>query len=254
MRRTSPCVRGTGTCRDNTFVAHQILNVGVEDVQPALLLLDKTPVVARAHEEILVAEDAGPVLGNPLRVVLMRTEQSDEHTVCGSLRHGVGDLTQVHEVMATTHLRGVKSMLDDESKTAADEAIGTSLALGSDVAWYGLVRLQVKEGLVESEDLPLDGKIVGLDPGKELHVKISLSGDHVVQDVLKILILAQQGVGQVVGFVGETVLRHKLRLEIVKLAKVGFESVLLGDLILNGCHGIYVHLLPPIYTHPTFMD
>ena len=88
-----------------------------------------------------------------------------------------------------------------------------------------------------------------LDPWKELHVKISFSSDHVVQDVLKILVLSLVRSGKVVGLMGEAVLRHEFLLEVVHLTKVGFESVLLGDVSLS--HGMITFYTPPIYTRST---
>ena len=96
------------------------------------------------------------MLHDPLSVVLVGAEEGNHHTVCRRLRHGVGNLTKVHQVMASAHLRGVETVLNDKAQTAANQTVGTGFALGSHVPRHTLVRLQVEQGLIERKNLPLN--------------------------------------------------------------------------------------------------
>ena len=143
---------------------HLVLELGIQDVQTLVALLNDRPGVALVLHVIARSLSQTVVLSPPLRVVLARSQEGVHDAEVGGRVHRVRDLLQVqHEVLATA-LGGHEPVLDDEGETSAKEVVGATLRFGGDEARNALLGLDVHQRAVEAEDLPLDVNVVGVKP------------------------------------------------------------------------------------------
>ena len=216
--------------RRDALVLHLVLELGIQKVHAALLLLDHGPTAALLAQQLARTANRSTVLAVPLLVVVLARQQGVNDAVVRRLVDRVDNLAQVHEVMLTSLVSLIKTVFDNKREATSDKPIRTRLPFGRDIPGHSLVRFQVHQGLVEAEDIPLDRQVVGQHPWQDHRsVPRILLGNQIIQDGFEMLVLAFVRLGQVVGLVGEFVLGHHFLVLRFDGAEKGLKRVVGGS-------------------------